>query len=587
MIGDARTIVHGATITADLCIIGAGAAGITLALELIGSGMRIVLLEAGGVAEDPEVQALYTGEVADPLLHSLPDKYRQRRFGGSTTIWGGRCVPLDPIDFEYRSWIPHSGWPISYANVAAHYPRANSLCEAGDFAYHADQAIPGGMRPLLRDFMPQDFTTTSLERFSCPTDFGKRYQARLASSSSVRVLLHANCTQLLTSPEGSRVERAVVQTFANTQFTVAAPRFVLATGALEATRLLLASRDVHAAGIGNGRGLVGRYYMCHIAGTIGTLRVDRPNDHLSHDYQRAEDGVYCRRRISLTAETQRREAVGNAVFRLHHPRIPDPRHRTGALSAIFLARRFISYEYGKRLATQKPPGLRILAQHLANAGVDVLGTSRFLSHWVRDRLLAERKFPTIVVRPRTNLFSLDFNAEQVPNWDSRIRLGHQTDRFGMPRLHIDWRYAETDVRTVATAFGLLQGEIARSGLGELSLDPDESDIEAVIRRDGAYGGHHIGTIRMGRNPADGVVDEHCRVFGVPNLYVASSAVFPTSGQANPTLTIVALTIRLARHLQAEAARIVKIHAHPAAPVPIPLHKRTAQPGLIAEAASPL
>ena len=159
MIGDARHIVHGTTVEADICIVGAGAAGITLALELLRSGMRILLLEAGGSAEDPDDQALYQGEVADPLLHSPPDKYRQRRFGGSTTIWGGRCVPFDPMEFEDRSWIPDSGWPVSYHEVATHYPRANALCEAGDFIYDADRAVSAGMRPLLEDFSPADFTT--------------------------------------------------------------------------------------------------------------------------------------------------------------------------------------------------------------------------------------------------------------------------------------------------------------------------------------------------------------------------------------------------------------------------------------------
>ena len=459
------------------------------------------------------------------------------------------------------------------------------MCEAGDCVYDAERAVPGGMRPMLRDFAPTDFTTGRIERFSCPTDFGRRYRDRLAAAPDVRVLLHANCTRLLASADGARIEQATIQTHDGNRFGVVATRFILATGALEAARLLLASRDVHAAGIGNARGLVGRYYMCHIAGTIGTLRINGPTEHVWQGYDRAEDGVYCRRRIALTEAAQRREAIGNAVFRLHHPRIPDPRHRTGALSAIFLARRFISYEYGKRLVTQQPIDARAWLQHVANAGFDVFGTSRFLWHWLRDRVLAERKFPTVIIRPRKNLFSLDFNAEQVPNWDSHVRLAEQTDRFGMPRLHIDWRYSELDVRTVATAFRLLQRDFAQSALGELTLDPDEADIETVIRRDGAYGGHHIGTARMAHEPAQGVVDEDCRVFGVHNLYVAGSAVFPTSGQANPTLTIVALAIRLAQHIEAEVSQpAVSLRQSPS-PGSAHSNARVPQPVLLAEAVS--
>ena len=476
-------------------------------------------------------------------------------------------MPLDPVDFQSRPWIRNSGWPISYQDVARYYPQATALCEAGEAQYDARYAVPGGMRPLLQGFAPRDFSTDGIERFSCPTDFGRRYRHRLERATSVRVLLHANCTRLAPSPDGARIGSADVRTLDGNRFTVTATQFVVATGALEVARLLLASNDIHVHGIGNSWGLVGRYYMCHIAGSVGTLRIDRPLNDVWHGYDRSDEGVYCRRRISLTEQAQRREHVGNTVFRLHHPRIPDPRHGTGALSAMFLAQRFVRHEYRKRLETDRPISLSVLARHTLNVGVDCVGTSRFLAHWVRDRVLAERKFPTVIIRPRRNIFSLDFNAEQEPNVDSHVRLGAQTDQLGMPRLHIDWRYTEGDVQTVATAFRLLQRDIGRSGVGELSLDPDEADFEAVIRRDGAYGGHHIGTARMASDPFHGVVDAHCRVFDINNLYVAGSAVFPTSGQANPTLTIVALSLRLAQHLLAERSRPARMLSQFAAPVP--------------------
>ena len=211
MIGDARNIVYGATIETELCIIGAGAAGVTLALELLEAGIRIVLLEAGGADEEAESQALYKGEVAEyPLLHSPPERYRQRRFGGSTAIWGGRCVPLDPIDFEHRPWLPGSGWPIAYQDVAAHYPRANAGRAAGEAIYDAGLAVPGGMRPLIKEFSPADFTTGRIERFSCPTDFGKRYRHKLAAADSCGFSLHANCTRRSLRRRG-RMSRATVR----------------------------------------------------------------------------------------------------------------------------------------------------------------------------------------------------------------------------------------------------------------------------------------------------------------------------------------------------------------------------------------
>jgi len=557
MIGDANSIVRDGVLRADLCVVGGGPAGISIALRLMNAGLDVLVLESGGQVHDAATQSLNEGEVADEALHSPPDRYRQRRFGGSTTIWGGRCMPLDPIDLRTRPWIQHASWPIQYNELANYYPDANKLCEAGAFEYDARRALPKGMRPIIKGFMPEDFDQDGIERFSCPTDFGARYREKLHAAANIRVLLNATVTQLQSSTDGTLIEHVTVRTVQGNQFTVQAEQFVLATGGIEVPRLLLSTRDRHPQGLGNAEDLLGRFYMCHIAGTIGSLQLDIPRDHVWHGYDVAEDGTYCRRRIALKPERQQEHGVGNIIFRLHHPRIPDPRHRTGALSAIYLARRFISYEYAKRLADDPSAGTGRWLRHVANLATDPFGTTGFLWHWLRDRSLAERKFPSVIIRPRANLFSLDFHAEQVPNRASRIRLSRDTDALGLPKVMIDWRYADADVRTVSVAFDLLRKAFARSGLGTLEVGPDEADIDAVIRRDGAYGGHHIGTARMGSSPTMGVVDSNCRVYGVNNLYVAGSAVFPTSSQANPTLTIVALALRLADHLGAEARRVIQ------------------------------
>ncbi|MBE7159149.1 MAG: GMC family oxidoreductase, partial [Rhodospirillales bacterium] len=177
----------------------------------------------------------------------------------------------------------------------------------------------------------------------------------------------------------------------------------------------------------------------------------------------------------------------------------------------------------------------------------------------------DRKFPSVIIRPRTNLFSLDFHAEQVPNADSRVGLADARDRHGNRQVRIDWRYAAKDVETVATGFQLLRDDLAARGTGVLSLAQDESDFEMLLRRDGAYGGHHIGTARMGATSSTGVVDRHGKVFGVNNLFVTGSAIFPTSSQANPTLTIVAMSLRLADHLKTLAEHAPAVNTM--APVP--------------------
>jgi choline dehydrogenase-like flavoprotein len=560
MIQSADEIVRDTILQANICIVGGGPAGITLALELARTGKSILLLESGDNTPNVDAQALNAGEVVDSALHSPPDRYRQRVLGGSTSIWGGRCVPFDPIDFQVRSWIDHSGWPISYDDVERHYAPANALCEAGEYEYDARLALPGGMRPLLRGFASRHFDVNGIERFSCPTDFGQRYRGRLHAAAGVRVLLRATVTGLRASRDGSRIETLDVRNRQDTGFAVVADQYVLAMGGIETPRLLLTSDDVHPGGLGNANDLVGRYYMSHIAGTIGSLQVNGPTDTVWHGYDVAADGTYCRRRISLRADVQAQLGLGNAVFRLHHPRIADPRHRTGPLSAIFLAQRFISYEYARRLVSDVPPSTATWLRHGLNAASDPFATARFLGHWLRDRTLAERKFPSIIIRPRTNLFSLDFHAEQAPDPASRIGLASATDRFGKRQVRVDWRYTGQDVETVARSFELLRDDLAEQSIGQLTLGTGESDIETVIRRDGAYGGHHIGTARMGATERTGVVDRHCKVFGVNNLYVAGSATFPTSSQANPTLTIVALALRLAGHLGAIATRVPTVRA---------------------------
>jgi choline dehydrogenase-like flavoprotein len=341
-----------------------------------------------------------------------------------------------------------------------------------------------------------------------------------------------------------------VQTLAGRHLKVHAQQFVLATGGLEVARLLLASRDVHPRGIGNQHDVVGRYYMCHLAGTIGTLKIDRPEDAVFHGYEISDEGIYCRRRLALKPAAQRAHGIGNFIARLHHPRITLPAHRSSVLSLLYLARPLIPYEYAQRLHGHDHAESWDWLRHCRNVLADPFEAAGFAWHMLRDRKLAERKFPSIIVRSKANLFSLDFHAEQQPNASSRVMLDETRDALGMPRLRIDWRYTAGDTDTVQRALALLAGEFSRTGVGTLDYAPDS--VEAEMIRYGAYGGHHIGTTRMGVDPRSSVVDANCRVHGVSNLFIASSSTFSTSSQANPTLTVVALALRLAAHLQERA-----------------------------------
>jgi choline dehydrogenase-like flavoprotein len=552
MIVDALDLNDGASLEADICIVGAGAAGITLALELAGTGLNVLLLESGGFEPEKETQRLYEGSVAEERLHSPPHRYRERRFGGSTTIWGGRCVPFDEIDFETRDYMPHSGWPVNRDTVLPFYPRANQLCEAGEFEYSAQRAFQRELKPMIDGFQSEHFTTDSMERFSCPTNFGARYEHRLRNAQNVRVVLHANLTTLAFHPNGEAVDSLTIRTLGGKSMKVSATHVILATGGLEVARLLLANRDKWTNGIGNEHDVVGRYYMCHIAGTLGTLKQNGSTDHVWHGYDVSDEGIYCRRRLALTPQTQRALHLGNFVGRLHHPRITDPAHRTAVLSSLQLAKGLISYEYGKRLHGEERTALTTWMRHIRNVlggPHEVIG---FGHHMLRDRFLAARKFPSIIVKSTAGHYSLDFHAEQEPSAQSRVTLGQDRDELGIPRLLVDWRYTQGDIVTVRESVRLFAEDIARSGVGVFEYDP--ASIELEMSRYGAYGGHHLGTVRMGSDPRTSVVDADCRIHGLKNLHVAGGAVFPTSSQANPTLTIVALSVRLAGRLRASLER---------------------------------
>jgi choline dehydrogenase-like flavoprotein len=547
MLLDARQLPAGQPLTADLCIVGAGAAGISLALQFIDSRLDVLVLESGGTEPEDAVQALYQGSVADPALHSMPDRYRQRRFGGTTTIWGGRCMPFDPIDFEPRDYIPGSGWPLRSDELLPFYHRANRLVEAGEFDYSAAHVFGARARPMIADFEAPNFSTDRLERFSCPTDFGARYGHRLRAAENVTTVLHANVVNIQLTTDGGRVDSLAVRTPEGKSFTARARHYVLATGGLENARLLLASRDVSSAGIGNAHDLVGRFYMCHLAGTIGAVSLNRPLGAVHHGYDVDADGIYCRRRFALREQSQRQHRIGNFVARLHHPRITDPAHRNSILSMLYLAKPIIPYEYGKRLHGGETADFATWLKHVRNVVTAPFDAAAFAIHMVRDRLLAERKFPSIIMVPRANLFSLDFHAEQEPNPASRVSLATDRDILGMPKLHVDWRYTAGDVGTVRRSLELFAQDLSSTGAGNFAYDPDT--VEHEMTRYGAYGGHHIGTVRMGTNPSNSVVNSDGRLHDVANLFVAGSAIFPTSSQANPTLTVVAMALRLAEHLE--------------------------------------
>jgi hypothetical protein len=526
---------------ATICIIGAGAAGLTLACELDGSGMKVLLLEAGGLRPDAAASdEMYQGSAEAP--HPNPTQFRRVVFGGTTGTWGGRCVPFDPVDFEKRDYIPGSGWPIAYDEVARFYPRAMDYCDAGAFDFSVAKSLRGGgaALPTIPGLDDESMILADrIERYSLPTDFGKRYRSKVAQSANVTAVLNARCVALHRGVGEQKIASVTVADRGGKRRSVTAQIFVLAVGGIEATRLLLLSEIKSES--------LGRFYACHFENTLGRMVAKRGAP--AFDFEKTVDGVYCRRKLQFTPEAQRSHRLLNSAFRLHFPSYSDASHGSPVLSAIYLAKSALIKEYrsilqhGTEAAVQSPA-----AAHVRNVLFGMPALGKFAYQWLFQRQLATRKLPYTLVKNRDGSYPLEFNCEQTPLATSRITLGDDLDRDGLRRVRVEWRLCEEDAQAAQRGFLLLR-DVLRDH-SDCRLEMDEAAVLPAMRRSVPLGGHHMGTARMASAAHDGVVDGNCALFELPNLFVASAAVFRTNSHANPTLTIVALALRLAEHLKA-------------------------------------
>lgn len=547
---DGRQIPPGSTLNTDVCIIGGGPAGITIAHELLGTSASVVLVESGAWRPSKLVQSLNEGELATECRHPPPEMYRERRFGGSSTIWGGRCVPLTRSDFEARYHIANSGWPIQYDDLVPYYSRALCYCEAGEFFFASD--CSDAIAPIIEG-LESGSITVGLERFSPPTNFGQRFKRDLSGFRAPTVLLGSTCISLLSNSSGRCVEAAECATIGGNRFKIFARYIVLAAGGLESVRLLAASNGILPAGLANSSGLLGRYYMSHLEGTLGRLQI-APGRRVTWNFVKTPDGIYAKHHFRLSDEMQRRFRLRNMIFRLHHANPMDPRHGNPVLSLMYIAKRFILPEYRRKITTveldaldQLPHGSELFVRHVANLVKDPWPLAKFVSSWLYRRHACYRRVPYVALQSNSGTYPLDFNAEQTPLHDSRILLTDDKDRFGVPKLRIDWRVCAQDMESIIASYGHIRSIFADTKVASVAYENEA--LESSARRAMPVGGHHIGAARMSDDPHKGVVNPQCRAHDVENLYIAGSAVFPTSGSANPTLTIVALAIRIADHLK--------------------------------------
>ena len=513
MLIDLRQWDGGAAVSGDVCVLGAGAAGITMARRLAASGLQVWVVEGGGLDPDVTVQSLYDGESVGQQLAS-PSYCRLRYFGGTTNHWQGWCAPLQGTDFSARSWVPWSGWPIAASDLADYYRQAARICQLGD----AHAVAARAPEPLGR-FEPRRLEPM-FWRYSPPTRFGQAYRSDLRSSESVHVLLHGNVRRIETTPSGGAVRAVHVSTLSGKSLRMSARVFVLACGGLENPRLLLLTNDVESAGLGNRSGLVGRFFTQHIEVSGGQV--------LAHDAERLVDAL-----------DRRRFGGADARYHLRPGAAEQERRRMLNCGVGVGATRTFSEGYQAAQDLWHDVERGSWPDHLAH---DVWTMARDVDGLTADLFRPERTLREV---------TLNLYCEQAPNPYSLVRLADTRDALGMPRVHVDWRLSDLDRHSLRQAVQCFAEELGRLGMGRIRM------ADWLRQDDGAWperiwsGCHHMGTTRMSDDPQRGVVDRHCRLHSVSNLYVAGSSVFPTGGYVPPTFTIVALALRLSDRIRQE------------------------------------
>ena len=537
----------------EVCVVGAGPAGLTLSLELARSNRDVVLIESGGRMADTRVQALGNAMSFEAARHAPMNLATRRQWGGTSTIWGGRCVPLDAVDFEGRSARGDSGWPFRYEALARYYRKACEYAVCGRPEFTAAEVFPAS-RSIVPGFVDGDVLASSLERWSLPTNFGAVYEREARQNPTLRAYLGLTCVNLDLA-DGRYLKGLTARSVDGKELRVDTQHCIIAAGGLESTRLLLNCR-AEEGGIGNHSGKLGRNYMGHISGKIAEVHFSTPPRKTIYGFERDDDGIYCRRRFTVSPRMQRERDLLNCALWLDNPALPNAAHQNGILSMAYIAlsmpvlSRYLAPEAIRRAALDHPERSSF-PPHLYNILKNLPATVAFVAPFVWRRYFAERKVPGFFLRSPSNRYALHYHGEQAPNPSSHVRLGEARDELGMRRLDIDFRYGAADVASVYEPHRLLAAPLRRLGIGRLQYST--GDVAEAIAGQAKDGFHQIGTTRMSRRPEDGVVDENCRIHMVDNLYVFGSSVFPTSGQANPTLTAIALAVRLADHLRGRLA----------------------------------
>jgi choline dehydrogenase-like flavoprotein len=524
----------------DVCIIGTGPAGVTIARELSNTSLRVTILESGRAERQEEADAL--NEVENVGWPRVMDQWlvRNRIVGGTSTTWTGRCAPFDDIDLQFRDWVPYSGWPFKIDDMIAYLDRSVKYLGLGVGRGFADDRVSthtGHQHPRL-DLDPSkllpmcwQYSRDSVNRYD-KVRFGRHIAADLGSN--ITLVTNATVLRINATESGTAVSSVEFAAMGGRRWTLPASTVVVCAGAIENARLLLSSDNVAARGLGNENDLVGRFLMDHPRGTVARFQMKQGKALLNQFgmlRSRATGAHIYQHGMRLSPAVQRSEQLLNcAVWVREHTAPDDP------------------WDALTRLLRREGSVRRDLRPLVMNSGL--------LFRSLNDYFVSHKGLPR-----KLEAITLEAMCEQRPNPDSRLTLSDRRDQFGMRLPRIDWRVSEEEAHAMSRTAELVGEHLSRAGL--------EPPVLEDWARDGAIFpptiqdvAHPTGTTRMADDPARGVVDAQCQVHGMHGLFVGGSSVFPTSSHCNPTQMIVALALRLADNLKGSAGAVTVAERSP-------------------------
>jgi hypothetical protein len=495
----------------DTVIIGAGTAGIFLAADLAGRGKKVLVVESGNFTSSDDKQKLNTVEQTGKYLRNA-EWGRKRVIGGTTVAWGGQSLPFTPLDFKKRPWVQNSGWPISIDELSKWYKAADQFMEIDTLNYTTDIFPRIGIKdPGINP----DHFDLHVAKWTNHTDFYRHHKKTL--EDKVYVLYNAQLTDINRDDDG-RVISITVSNFNKEMFVIPVNTLVIAAGTIESIRILLNNNT------GDHSGLLGKYFMDHPCVEVGTIQAKNmyqlQKQFNTHTWNKRKYSV----RLSLSPEFQLKHKLLNC-----------------SVSIMFRQPKSAFDVYAEIKSFIKDKKLKRLIKITGNLGAIIKSAAALLVNKFYYKQGAEARVSLML--------------EQEPTLDSCISLSPDTDEFNMPQASIHWSVTKKSWDTVVASAALIKSEIERLGLGKVSLHEhiDASNTRWEDHLSDVC--HNMGGCRMSATPGEGVVDKDLCVWGTPNLYVCSQAVFPTGSHSNPVLTMLALALRLSNHLATVKERI--------------------------------